>query len=189
MDLHSGVMRVVATTGMPGSGKGLAVEVARDLGIDVVRMGDLVREETEERGQDPGPEAFGRVASSVREEEGKGAWARRTIERIEAQQEAFVLVDGVRSLEEVDVFRNELEGALFVVAILAAPATRYARMKERGRAEDAASEDALRERDLRELSYGLGDVIAMADAYIVNEETREDARSTLRAILGARASG
>lgn len=179
-------MRVVATTGMPGSGKGLGVEVAKDLGIPVVRMGDLVREETQQRGLEPGPSAFGEVASSVREDEGEGAWARRTVQRLEDEREGMVLVDGVRSLEEVDVFRDELGEELFIVAILASPETRYARMRERGRAEDADTDGGFRERDLRELAYGLGDVVAMADAYIVNEQTREEARSTLRAILGAR---
>jgi dephospho-CoA kinase len=177
-------MRVVATTGMPGAGKGLGVEVAEQLGVEVVAMGDLVREVTRERGLDPGPEAFGRVATEVRQEEGPDAWARRTVERVREVGESPVLVDGMRSLDELDVFREAFDDVL-TVALLASPETRYERMRERGRSEDAEDEAALRERDRRELGHGLGEAIAMADIYIVNEETPEQAKATLRAVLGA----
>ena len=35
---------VVGITGMPGSGKSLAVRVAKEKGYDVVVMGDVIRE-------------------------------------------------------------------------------------------------------------------------------------------------
>lgn len=164
----------------------MGVEVAEALDVPVVRMGDLVREETEQRGGEAGPRAFGEIATSVREEEGLGAWAKRTVERIDSLEEGdVVLVDGVRSLEEVGVFRDAFGDDLLVVAVLASPGTRYERMKKRGRVEDEGSEDWFRERDLRELRYGLGRVIAMADAYIVNEESREEAKGVLRAVFAA----
>ncbi len=179
-------MRVVATTGMPGSGKGLGVEVAESLGVPVVAMGDLVREETQRRADEVGPRAFGEVATRVRQEEGKGAWAKRTVERIDALEgDGVVLVDGVRSLDEVGVFRDAFGDDLLVVAVLASPSTRYERLSERGRLEDEGSVDWFKERDLRELEYGLGRVVAMADVYIVNEESPEEAKSVLRAVLGA----
>lgn len=179
------VMRVVATTGMPGAGKGLAVEVAQELGFDIVRMGDLVREEAERRGLEPVPESFGQVASDLREAEGPEAWARRTVERIQEIGDERILVDGVRNLEELDVLREALGDDLLVVAILASPSTRYERMMKRGRAEDTTDLATLEERDRRELGYGLGDVIAMADIYIDNEGDPEEAQATLRAVLGA----
>lgn len=180
-------MRVIATTGMPGSGKSLAVEVAEELSIPVLQMGDLVREETADRGLEPAPESFGEVASEMRDEEGADIWARRTIERLEGIDAEPVLIDGVRNLEELETFRGELGDDLLVIAVLASPGTRYERLAKRGRAEDATDREALRERDLRELGYGLGDVIAMADVYIENEGDPDEARATLRAVFGASA--
>ncbi|MEM1596250.1 MAG: AAA family ATPase, partial [Desulfurococcaceae archaeon] len=36
----------ILIVGMPGSGKSLVVQAARDLGLPVYTMGDVVREET-----------------------------------------------------------------------------------------------------------------------------------------------
>ncbi len=178
-------MRVVATTGMPGSGKGLAEEVARELDIEVVSMGDLVRAETERQGLPDAPESYGKVASEIREAEGADAWARRTVEHLQAQTVPEILIDGVRNLEEVEVFREAFGDSFTLVAILASPDTRYDRMQARGRGEDSTDVDVLRQRDLRELGYGLGDAIAMADIYVTNEGDPADTRSLLRGILGA----
>lgn len=180
-------MRVVATTGMPGSGKSLAIEVAEELGFAVVSMGDIVREETRKRGLPADTESFGKVASEVREEEGEGAWAWPTAERVASLDAEGVLVDGMRNLEELEILRDELDEDVLVVAVLASPETRYERMKERGRAEDAEDEETLHERDLRELGYGLGDIIAMADIYVDNEGDAAGTKATLRAVLGAKA--
>lgn len=178
-------MRVVATTGMPGSGKGLAVEVAQELSIPVVSMGDLVRDEAAKRGLPDDPSSYGKVAGDVREAEGTDAWAKRTLAKVDDLATERLLIDGVRNLDEVEVFRQAFEGEFCLVAILAASSTRYARMKERGRGEDAAEDARLRERDLREIGYGLGGAIAMADVYVENEGDVEEARSLLRAVLGA----
>lgn len=178
-------MRVVATTGMPGSGKGLAEEVARELDIEVVSMGDLVRAETERQGLPDAPESYGKVAGEIREAEGDDAWAHRTVEHIREAEATQLLIDGIRNLEEVEVFREAFGDAFILVAILAAPDTRYERMQARGRGEDSADVDVLRQRDLRELGYGLGEAIAMADIYVTNEGDPADTRSLLRGILGA----
>lgn len=179
-----GAMRVVATTGMPGSGKSLAIDVAEELDIGVVSMGDLVREEVDRRGLEAKPESFGQVASGVREDEGAGAWAERTVERVRELEPETVLVDGMRSLDELEVFREAFDDVL-AVAILASPDTRYERMRKRGRGEDADDEATLAARDRRELDHGLGDAIAMADVFVDNEGHPDETRATLRAVLGA----
>jgi len=43
-------MKIIAFVGMPASGKSEASGVAKGLGIPVVNMGDVVREETANRG-------------------------------------------------------------------------------------------------------------------------------------------
>ena len=42
---------VLGLTGMPGSGKSIVVQAAKELGYEVVTMGDVIREETAKRGR------------------------------------------------------------------------------------------------------------------------------------------
>jgi len=41
---------IFCITGMPGSGKSLVADAAKQLGFRVVSMGDVIREEAERRG-------------------------------------------------------------------------------------------------------------------------------------------
>ncbi|MFC6725676.1 AAA family ATPase, partial [Halobium palmae] len=67
-------MTVIGTVGLPGSGKGEAAAVAREEGLPVVTMGDVIRQECRDRGLDPA-EHHGRVATALREEHGQSAIA------------------------------------------------------------------------------------------------------------------
>src|SRR5436853_5546244 len=94
------------------------------------------------------------------------------------------LVVGVGWRSELEVFRLAFGDDLSVVAVHASPRTRYERMLRRRRTDDAGSIEAFRARDLRELSWGLGDVIATADVMLVNEGTLEEFRRQARTALG-----
>lgn len=176
-------MKVVAVAGMAGSGKEEVVRIANDLGFSVVRMGDVVREEAAGRGLPIEDKAVGGMAHQERVEHGFGIWAERTLPRILGDR---VLIDGLRGKAELDVFRRAFGDRLVVLGIHASPATRYARMAERRRADDATGLAALRERDERELAWGLGEVIAMADILLVNEGDLEPFLRSAREALTAR---
>ncbi len=97
---------VVGLAGMPGSGKSLVVETAREEGYAVVVMGDVVREETQKRGLDPTPKNIGKVMLELREKGGDSVIAEKCIPKIEQQESGKVIVDGLRSLSEVDAFQS-----------------------------------------------------------------------------------
>ena len=88
---------VVGLAGMPGSGKSLVVETARELGYAIVVMGDVIREETIKRGLELTPQNVGKVMLQLREEGGITVVAQKCITKIEAQASTKVLVDGLRS--------------------------------------------------------------------------------------------
>ena len=157
--------RALCVTGMPGSGKEVFLEEASRKGLSVVRMGDVVREEAARRGIDLTDADVGGMADREREAQGSDIWARRTLERIRTDR---VVIDGLRSLEELDSFAARFDD-LVIVAVHASQATRYRRIAERARPDDITSEDAFRTRDRRELRWGLGGVIALADEVVVNE--------------------
>lgn len=175
-------MRALAFTGLPGSGKSEAVAVARDRGLPVITMGDEVRAEAERRGLPPTDDHLGRIASEMRQQEGRQVWAQRCLPRLRDQQATVVVIDGIRNLEEVETFRQNLD-AFVLVAVHASPQSRYRRLRQRGRSDDSWSEEALRQRDQRELGWGLGTVMAMADAVITNEGTLEEFREKVRRLI------
>jgi len=174
-------MRVLAVTGMPGSGKG---EVVRILGGNArtVVMGDVVREHTSRKGYPLTPGNLGRVANEERLTFGMDIWARRTIERIPGD-DGLTVVDGLRSMDEVAAFRREFEGSFRTVAVVASSPVRHARMASRGRSDDAPSAEGHIARDDREASWGISEAITSADHVIENEGTLLDLERAISSLL------
>ncbi|MFW5903348.1 MAG: nucleoside monophosphate kinase [Halolamina sp.] len=178
-------MQVIGIVGLPGSGKSEAAAVAREMDIPVVTMGDVVRAETEDRGLDPATD-HGQVAQAMREENGLAAIADRSLPIIESRLEEndVVLVDGIRSGHEVDVFEDAFEEQFTLVEVYAPFDVREERLADRGRdtAEDEGGE-SLEERDERERGFGMDDAIEAADVRIENTESLEAFRDRVRTLL------
>lgn len=178
-------MRVIGTVGLAGSGKGEAAAVARDLGIPVVTMGDVIREECRRRGLDPA-DHHGEVAQALREEEGSLAIAERSLPMVEdaLEEEGIVLVDGLRSGEEAERFAERFGTDFVLVAVTAPFEARRERIADRGR--DAGADEggeSLAERDERELGFGMGEAIEDADVTIENDGGLAEFRERVRAVL------
>ena len=176
-------MKVVGVVGMPASGKTEAAEVAHEEGVPVVSMGDVIREEVELRGLEPTDKNMGRVGVALREKEGDEAVAQRCASEIHNKDASVVLVDGVRSADEAEFFREEFGEDFVLVAVEAPFETRLERVRERGRSDDADAADELRERDERELGYGMGEAIEEADVTIQNDGSLEEFREEFRGVL------
>jgi len=174
--------KVVALTGMPGSGKSLVAKVAMETGFSIVVMGDVIREETVRRGLKITPENMGAIMLRLREEYGATAVAKRCVSKIEAITNSKVLVDGVRSITEVDEFRKHFPNFI-LVAVHSSPETRFQRLYRRQRSDDPQSWKEFVERDLRELQVGVGAAIAMADFMLVNEATPTQLRTATEDLL------
>jgi dephospho-CoA kinase len=173
---------VIGLAGMPGSGKSLVVDVARELGYAVVVMGDVIREETLKRGLTLTPQNVGTVMLQLRAEGGSTVVASKCIPKIEEQAEAKVLVDGLRSLYEVEALKEHF-AKFNVLAVHASPETRFNRLFSRRRSDDPDGWDVFHERDTRELSVGLGNVVAMAEQLIVNDNSPEHVKETIKEVL------
>ncbi len=175
-------MLVILVTGLPGSGKSIVSEAAREKSIPVLVMGDVVREEARRRGLELLPENLSMVANDLRRKYGREAVAVFTARKIrELGLEGTVLVDGVRSLDEVAVF-EEL-GDTCIIAVHASPSKRFERIRNRGRPGDPVTWRQFLERDLVELSWGVGNVIALADYIIVNDTTLQEALEKSRRVI------
>ncbi|MCU4925790.1 AAA family ATPase [Halobacteria archaeon AArc-dxtr1] len=178
-------MHVIGTVGLPGSGKGEAAAVARQEGIPVVTMGDVVRAETEDRGLDPTKD-HGTVAQALREENGPAAIAERSLPMIEEflETEPTVLVDGIRSDVEVDVFEAEFGAAFTLVSVEAPFEIRAERIGTRGRdADEDDGGESLAARDERERGFGMEEAMARADVVIENTESLSAFQDRVRDIV------
>ena len=173
---------LVGVAGMSGAGKGTVRKIVQKMGYPVVVMGDEIREETKRRKLKPTPENLGMVMLKLREEEGLATVAKRCIPKMEKAKEKVVIVEGIRSLHEVDEFKKHFPN-FTLIAIHASPETRFRRLFQRKRSDDPKGWETFMERDSRELSVGIGAAIATADHMIVNEGTKAQLKRKIREVL------
>ncbi|MEM1644040.1 MAG: AAA family ATPase [Desulfurococcaceae archaeon] len=164
---------LVCIVGMPGSGKSLLVKAAKEMGLKIITMGDIVREEVVKRGMRVSIEALLEVAQELRRLRGDNYIAVKTLEKLEEVGDDIVVIDGVRSLSELEKFKEKHR--VVVVAVHASPLTRFKRLLMRGREGDPRNWEEFVKRDLVELSWGIGSVIALADYMVINEWSEEHA--------------
>ena len=151
-------MKVIGVTGLPGSGKGVVSRVAKKLGIPIICMGDVIRDEAKKRG-----EKTGDVAVELRKEYGEFVVAERCVETIKkyfntkdnsknkiiAKSKIF-MIEGIRSQYEVEIFKKNFEH-FKVIAVHSTPKTRFKRLKRRKRPDDSKEKSEFLLRDKREL--------------------------------------
>ena len=173
---------IICFTGMPGAGKTTAIEIVKDLGYDTVNMGQGVREETIRRGLSLTDKNVGAVMLDMRRKNGMAAIAQLTLPKILSSKKKVVGVDGVRNIEEIEVFKNA--GEVKILAIHGSPEVRYNYLRGRRRKDSPESRKPFEKRDEREISVGILRIISLADEVISNngitiEQLREKTRKVL----------
>jgi len=159
--------RLILLTGMAGSGKTTLSGVIRESGLRVITMGDVIRELAKQQGLEPSPENIGLLAAEIRKG-GPDAVARRCIEMLKKGPDDLIVVDGIRSIAEVEAFKNEFDVVL--IALWASPLSRFKRLTRRGRSDDPKTWEEFKERERRELGFGIGEAIASSDYLIKNDD-------------------
>lgn len=160
---------VIGITGLAGSGKTLLSDYLQRTGIHVFRTGDVVREIANSRGIPH--TSLGKISHEFLPSENTEIIKNICYRIDNLRQERFVVVEGIKKMSEVEVLRKNYNTC--IVAILASKETRFKRLLNRNRYDDPISIDYLKERDERELKYGIGNVIALADCYFINEGKKE----------------
>ena len=173
-------MVILILVGMPGSGKDIFVQEARKAGFDHIRMGDMVRLFAKEAGLESSDNSIGGFATSQRDEQGADIWAKRTLEKM---PDGDVLIDGSRSLAEIEHFKAKLEDGLTIIGIEAPEQQRFQRLAARGREDDPSIFEEFQARDKRELSWGLGEALEKAEITITNDGTLEEFRSKCQLMI------
>lgn len=172
-------MEIYGIAGMPLSGKSTVAETLRDEGFATLEMGDVVRIERQERELEMDEGSF---AEAMRERHGEDAVARLSIPYFEEvmDERDRIAITGMRSLEEKRRFEDAF-GEIELIAVWASPETREKRREKRGRQDD---DEPLEERDLREIEWGLGGLIARSNHVVKNEGTKEELEEKVKKIVG-----
>ena len=172
---------VLVIVGMPGAGKSLASDVAGHMEMPVFVSGDVIRNEARKRGLSPNKRNLGRLMLGIRRIEGMGAVARRLIPLIEESGGRYVVYEGARNIEEIEELGRRYR--VTTIAIHASPRTRFQRLLKRKRGDRPRTWADFLGRDKRELTVGVGRVIALADRAVENEDSRQALRRRTRRVL------
>ncbi|KYK21626.1 hypothetical protein AYK24_08835 [Thermoplasmatales archaeon SG8-52-4] len=177
-------MKTIAFTGMPCSGKSEAVEIAKEMNYPVIRMGDMVWNEVKNRKLPLDEKNVGYIADKMRKDFGMDIWAIKTLEKISKfEKEKCIVIDGIRNIEEIEIFKKKLGKDFIIIAVTASDETRKKRFLNRGREDDSSDVQDFKDRDKRELNWGLGNVIASADIIIPNEDGLATFKDKIQKIL------
>ena len=172
-------MKLIITTGMPGAGKEEFLLAASDSGIPFLRMGDIVREFHAKRSEEDKDLSVGQLANLDRQRYGFDIWAKRAMEKMSGD---IFMIDGCRSMDEVRAYRN-ISDDVNIVGIFASPKTRYDRLVKRGRDDAPSNIEEFQARDTRELGWGLGETMALADFMIINESSLDDFKRDVKKLM------
>jgi dephospho-CoA kinase len=199
-------LKIIGFVGLPGSGKSVASDVAREMGLTVLVMGDVIRLEAARLGLQPSDESLGMVGNMLRAQDGPQAVARKILDKAKSTGEDMIIVDGLRSKAEADFFRAHSE-EFHLVEIHAPGDSRLRWIKNRGRSDDpvhgggdaagsaigdknriTGPDDrhtvaALAKRDDREQGWGICEAILEADLRISNEGDLQSFRRCVQMLL------
>ncbi|MHA1458965.1 MAG: AAA family ATPase [Promethearchaeota archaeon] len=173
-------MKVIGFCGLPGSGKSTVLKAIVDLG-SIITMGDVIRNEVNLRNITPSDENLGKIALELRKNYGPEIIAEKCVNLIKKLESEVFFVDGLRSMAEVIVFRKYWKFPL--IAIVVDEKIRYERLSNRKRPDDPKSLSEIRDRDQREIKFGLNEVIGNANYKINNNLSKVDVQRETRALI------
>ena len=200
-------MKVYGVTGLPGSGKSIISRIAKKENIHTISMGDVIRKEAELNNC-----STAQAAVNLRKKYGNNVVADRCVKHIQnnaknhrfkkktqvkkiqnknknkaprkykkIEQDVYI-IEGIRSPYEVKYFKKFFKN-FKVIAIHSNPESRFNRLKRRKRSDDSTDFKKFQERDRRELKFGIGNVISLADYMLINEGPIQIFKNNVRALI------
>lgn len=174
---------LITVSGLPGSGKSLSGKYLQKLGIPVVSMGEITRDELKNAFLPCVEKNEKYIREVLRNKYGPQVYAERILGHIrnKLKDANIVAVEGVRSPDEIDFFKKQ-DFRLIVFFIDAERPIRFKRLVKRNERPLNKIEALGRDR------YEIGELSAMniksgSDYVIENEGTKQELFDKLRIIF------
>lgn len=191
------MIKIVVTVGMPGSGKSSHPKVIGEkYGFPKLETGEILLDEMKEKNIEITIENVKKYTKEMKEIS-DSYFTEKLIEKVEKDHgdKKLAFLSGIRAPSEVELLKKEFgKDNVFVIAFLASQESRYQRVAKpkKGfdyvgkstREEEKVSEEKNKEdelltkreelakKDEKDLTWGVGNVIALADYYIVTESEK-----------------
>jgi dephospho-CoA kinase len=167
--------RVIALTGMPGSRKSLFAEKLVQLGYDHIMLSQYLKQRLQGQGLSLKPIEYWQESLAIRTELGSDILAKLAWEDISNSPSQYVVVDGIRCLQEACYLQQRADQFL-LVSVQASPDTRRKRLLTSPNAQGfyASEENRIAQLDAHELKLGVGSVIAVSDVIIFHDDANEE---------------
>lgn len=166
----------IGLVGTIGAGKDFASDyIVKKHGFQVISMGDLVREEASKQGLEHTRENLQNLSRRFTDKHGSKYWAYKVTEKILELGWEKVVINGMRRVQELEVYREKFASNFKLLLINADPKIRFKRLKIRRRPGDPKKWEDFVKQEKNELKlYGTFDeTIRLADFTMKNESTPE----------------
>lgn len=178
-------VKIIATVGMSGSGKSVAVDYLTSKGYPKVYFGGMVLKALEKEGLEINEQNEKNFREQIRKTEGNDWVVRQVIDEVHDLMRAGkkrIVLDGVYSWTEYKILKHEFPGMVTFVAVVVPKKLRYKRVGQRQ--VRPLSVEEVKSRDQGEIeNMEKGGPIAAADYYILNDGSIEDLQKDLQKIL------
>jgi len=162
---------ILCIVGLPGSGKTQVARYLKKKRFFRISLGDFIRKELSDKKLKRTKKIdslislfFHRVGKDV-------LLAKQSVDFLKKTKYKNAIIDGCRDMREVNYIKKHMND-VYLVAVTCPTKLRYARQKGRKRFKTLTNE-YLRERDEREISYGVKKLISKADYTIDNRGTMQ----------------
>ena len=174
---------IIGLVGMPASGKStVANYIAKKYHAHTLYSAEFIWNFLEKRG--------------IRKTEEMGAmaglylWANYqdiplidwVVSQIKKIKSKIILIDSIRTTDELNYFTQKYKSKFHMIAIITSPAVRLERERKRARLGKVTIEE-FKLRDKTELTTGQGDVMALADHYVVGNISRKGVEAQVAVIM------
>jgi dCMP deaminase len=173
---------IIGLTGRNGAGKGEVAKFLEEAGFQYFSLSDIIREEIRKTRRHVTRERLIEVGTRLREREGLGVLAERTLKKLSSDRN--YVVDSIRNPAEVKVLRRRDD--FFLLNVAAPRPVRFQRVKARKREKDPRTLSEfirLEEREFRGENPAGQQLLAtekLADVALPNASTLEALREKIR---------
>ncbi|MFH1450485.1 MAG: AAA family ATPase [archaeon] len=180
-------MKIIAITGLPLAGKSVITGRLKENGYKFFLMRSAVEAEMKKANVPVNNVNLRNFATDLRAKKGRGVVAELCLPHLDKlkKTEKVVVIDGVRSPEELLIFKKQYGEDFVLIAVWASLQSRFKRLGNRPdhTNDEPKNLEELKWRDDKEISWGLAESIVRADYMIVNEGLKDEYKAKINHIL------